>query len=315
MTAFTRFGANRRENPHGELSRSLANCAKSLVSCRGTGLERFVNIRTFMRLAIPVSLVLAVSMSGCLQASHSQDNADLADYRDDPNHPADPATGPASGPEGPADLAGSVHLDGFASTGTSAITLSDATATLRLNESKTITVTINGNGASGSATLALTNAPPGLTATFNPATVTVGASPVTTIMTVTSTTDMDPANSVAATLSANIAGATSTTTIGITVMPEVLIHIPKGVALTSNPTAFGAAAIPMKLIGAGTKITFVNEDGIEHRIHASGTNGLAHEPTNMGANGGTYTQTITAAGTLKFNCHIHAGMTGSLVVQ
>lgn len=268
-----------------------------------------------MRLAIPTSLFLAATLSGCLAASHSQDNADLADYRDDPTHPADPPAGPASPPSGPADLAGSVVIDGFVNTGTSAITLSETTATLRLNESKTVTVTVNGNGTTGSATLALANAPAGLTATFNPPTVTLGAAPVTSMMTVTASSDMDPANSVAAAVTASVGTDVNTTTFGVTVMPELLITIPKGVALTNNPTAFGAASIPAKLIGTGTKITFVNEDGIEHRIHANGTAGLAHEPNNMGANGGTYTQTINATGTIKFNCHIHGGMTGQLVVK
>jgi plastocyanin len=62
-------------------------------------------------------------------------------------------------------------------------------------------------------------------------------------------------------------------------------------------------------------------DSIQHRIHADGTGGLAHEPNNMAAApavgqvGGSYTQTLTATGTINFNCHIHAGMKGQIMVQ
>ena len=269
-------------------------------------------LRSGMRFAIPLSLFLASGLGGCLANSHSLDTADLAQINDDP---ADPPVGGPSPVEGPSDLAGSVQVDAFVTSGAAAITLSSPTATLRLNESKDVTVTVNGNSATGTAQLALVNAPPGLTATFTPATVTVGATPVTSVMHITATSDMDPANSVAATVSATIAGSASTTTFGVTVMPELLVTIPNGVATTNNPTAFGSATIPVKLIGTGTKITFVNEDGIQHRIHANGTGGIAHEPTNMSAKGGSYTQTINAAGDISFNCHIHPGMTGKLTVK
>jgi plastocyanin len=241
--------------------------------------------------------------------------ADLADPRDDPQHPAAPPIGEPTLPPPPPDLAATVVIDAFMTTGTATIALDSPTGTFRLNEKKDFTVTITPNGATGTASLALTGAPTGLSAVFDPPSVTLAAAPVTSKMTVTATSSMDPATSVAAAVTAMIGGMPSSTTFGVTVLPELVVYIQPGVALTNNTSAFGATSIPVKLIGAGTKITFINNDGLEHRIHSDGTGGLAHQPNNMGANGGTYEEMLTATGTINFNCHIHGGMKGQLVVQ
>lgn len=257
--------------------------------------------------------------TGCLQSyGTAGEPADMAQASgsDDPNHPAAPPIGDPSPPEAPADLAGSVAIDGFVSTGTASVTLDSATATLRLNEKKPITITINGNGASGTASFALLGAPAGVTATFNPATVTVGASPVTTVMTVSAASDMDPIANVAGMVQVTIGSAPNTTTFGMTVLPELVVVIPTGVDIANNnPLVFGAATIPVKLIGTGTKITFVNQDGIQHRIHSDGTGGLDHQPNNMAANGGTYVDTLTEVGAINFVCHIHGKMKGNIMVK
>jgi len=269
------------------------------------------------RLLISTCLLSAVALSAaCLPSAQVGSQPDLALPVDETGHVETPPVGDPSPPPPPADLAGSVQIDGFVSSGVATLSLSTTTATLRMNEKKDVTVTVNGNGETGSATLALASAPTGFTATFNPATVTLGASPVTVTMTVNASPNMDPATSVAASVTLTAGGATSTTTFGITVMPELVITIPAGVVTNAaNPTAFGAATIPVKLIGTGTKLTFVNADGIEHRIHADGTGGLDHEANNMAANGGTYTSTLTAKGPINFRCHIHGNMKGIINVQ
>ena len=267
----------------------------------------------FLSSILPAFALLAM---GCLPAYTGNAPGDLGMAPDaSGEHVETPPEGPASPPVVP-DLAGTVQVDMFVSSGTASMQLSDPTATLRLNEGKDVTINVSGNGATGTATLALKNAPAGFTATFNPPSVTLGATAIPVTMSVKAASDMDPASSVAAMVELTAGGAASTTTFGITVLPELLVVIPKGVATTANPTAFGAASIPAKLIGTGTKITFVNMDGIEHRIHADGTGGLAHEPNNMAANGGSYTgQVINAKGTIGFYCHIHPGMKGSLNIQ
>jgi plastocyanin len=258
----------------------------------------------------------AFLVGGCLPTYQTGDpgSGDMADpVTAQPNTPPE---GDPSPPPPPADLAGSVEIDAFVSSGMATMSLSEQTSALSLNMKKDITVTINGNGLTGSGTLALLNAPAGFTATFNPATVTLAGAPVSVTMTVNASSNMDPATSVAAMVQLTVGPQVSTTTYGITVMPELMVYIPAGVVTNAkNTTAFGPASIPVKLIGTGTKVTFVNQDGIQHRIHADGTGGLAHEPNNMAANGGTYTQTLNAKGTINFNCHIHTNMRGQLVVQ
>ena len=239
------------------------------------------------------------------------------DMADIPNDPADPPVGPPSGPE-VSDLAGSVVIDAFTSAGAATLALSANTSTLRLNETKKVMVTITSNGETGTATLSLAKAPAGVKATFTPATVTLGATPTTVAMTVTAASDMTPATSVAAEVQLSVGSATSTTTYGLTVTDELLLQIPNGVNFAAaNPTAFGATSVPVKVKSGITKITFVNGDGIEHRIHADGTDSLAHEPNNMAASGGAYTQTLTneVKGAVNFHCHIHPNMMGQIMVQ
>jgi plastocyanin len=261
-----------------------------------------------------IALFGAAQLAGCLQNAASggtQASPDLAD--DDPgeNGPADPVTSPP-------DLADTVKIDAFMTSGSMDIKPSANTATLRLNETQTFMITISNPSASsgGTATLALADAPAGFTATFNPATVTVGSTPVTTAMTVTAASTMDAATSVAASIQATVNGVMSSVTFGVSVLPELLVSIPVGVATKANTTAFGAASISVKNLAAGVKVTFINNDIINHEIHASGTGGIAHEGGPLDANGGTYDQTITAGftGAINFRCHIHSGMTGQIMV-
>ena len=261
------------------------------------------------------SVLAAGLLGGCLPKYNGiTATEDMADI---PNDPADPPVGPASGPE-VSDLAGSVVIDAFTSAGAATIALSAQASTLRLNETKKVMITVTSNGETGTATLALAKAPAGVTATFTPATVTLGATPTTVTMAVKAASDMVPASSVAAEVQLTVGSASSTTTYGLTVTDELLLQIPNGVNFaTANTTAFGAATTPVKVKSGITKITFVNGDGIEHRIHADGTDSLAHEPNNMAASGGAYTQTLTneVKGAVNFHCHIHPNMMGQIMVE
>jgi plastocyanin len=262
----------------------------------------------------------SVLLTGCLTAAQSG-QSDLGS-----NSNPDGDDGPPDKPV-TTDLSNTVKVDAFMSTGTTSIKLSADTATFRLNETQTFTITVSTTGAGGTATLALADSPTGLTATFNPATVVVSSTPVTATMTVTAASNMDSAASVATSVQATINGEISSTTFGLTVLPELLISIAEGVATTNNGTAFGAAVIPVKAVAAGVKVVFQNNDIINHEIHADGTGGIPHEGGPLDANGGVYDTnpgsnpavplTITPGftGPINFRCHIHGGMTGQIMVQ
>jgi plastocyanin len=192
------------------------------------------------------------------------------------------------------------------------------TGTLRLNETKDFTVTVTATGGlTGSASLTVTNLPAGVTGKLNPASVTLGASPVSATLTLTAAPDMTSAASMPIKVSVAAGSVTADGTLGLAVPAELLVTIPKGVnTSTMNLTAFGAASFPMVYVAAGTKVTFLNNDTIAHRVHADGTDGFNHEANNL-APGATYTETLTgnATTTIPFRCHIHPNMVGQIVLK
>jgi len=109
--------------------------------------------------------------------------------------------------------------------------------------------------------------------------------------------------------------------LGVTIPAELLIGIAKGVAIGTaaapNATAFGQSAVMNVKYTPGLKITFINNDTINHEIHAQGTMntaGIAHETGPLMANvGNAYTSTIKGPMLIKagdWRCHIHANMLG-----
>jgi hypothetical protein len=215
-----------------------------------------------------------------------------------------------------------VLVDG-GSTGTLSITLDKTTSSLRLNETMVINVTVTPNGQTGSAALSLANAPTGVTATFVPATVTLGSAPVTSVMTVTAASDMTPIANVAAAVTATVGASASTTTYGVTVIPKLVIHIPNNTGVNANNHAVAGFPknIAVKLPASNMlPVDFYNDDSVEHEIHADGNSlGMSHEPGALTANGGNlivngtdtglnyYETNITKTGTAKVYCHLHGG--------
>ena len=65
------------------------------------------------------------------------------------------------------------------------------------------------------------------------------------------------------------------THLALSIQAELLVSIPKGVDIGSNAnpnlTAFGAQTINTLFVAPGTKVTFVNDDAINHEIHSDGT--------------------------------------------
>jgi plastocyanin len=73
--------------------------------------------------------------------------------------------------------------------------------------------------------------------------------------------------------------------------------------------AFHPASIQAKV---GDKITFTNQDTTEHT--ATATSGATFDSGALGK-GKSFTFTATKAGTIKFVCSFHPGMTGTITVS
>lgn len=71
-----------------------------------------------------------------------------------------------------------------------------------------------------------------------------------------------------------------------------------------------------KTIAVGTKITWTNKDNATHSV-VSGTPGNPDGIFNSGdlGSGGTFSYTFNTAGSFKYYCTHHSGMTGTIVVQ
>ncbi|HEX6834966.1 MAG TPA: hypothetical protein VF334_00260, partial [Polyangia bacterium] len=201
--------------------------------------------------------------------------------------------------------------------------LDKATDSIRLNETKSYTLTLTpANGLTGGVTLALDNPPAGVSAVFTPATVNItDASPVTVKVDLTVAPGATATTSAMVAVKATSGSITSSASLGLTVPSELLIQINKGVAIgtaaSPNMTAFGQSATMNVKYVTGLKVTFINNDTINHEVHAgasANTYGIAHEGGPLMANGGnSYTQTINGPGLIKggdWRCHIHPNMAG-----
>jgi plastocyanin len=193
------------------------------------------------------------------------------------------------------------------------ITLDAISAAMVLGERKDFLVTVTSENAfAGPVALTTTALPVGWTATFDPATVTVPANGlITSKLTLAIATD---ATAAAAEWSVQGAGSAGNKTIAVDVevKPELVIRIPAG-ALNNAAMSFGGS-VKTRRFGTGTKVTWINGDNIDHRIHGNGTGGLNHQANNL-VPGASYSVTMTAIGTFNYNCHIHGAMTGQLVIE
>lgn len=226
----------------------------------------------------------------------------------DNSTPIDPVTPePAPEPGPPAEV------------GTLSLMVASTSESLKLNDAKTIDVSvIPGGGFEGGVTYAVEGLPAGVTAAFDPPSGMVSA--MTTVkLTLKTASDAMPANGTALTIKATSGEISATQPLTLDVEPELLIRIAKGVPIGTganpNRTAFGGVEeLPTIYVAPGTKVTWINEDGINHQIHSNGTLGIQHQGGPITANGGAYTDTLTGAGTLEYRCHIHPNMRGKLVV-
>jgi plastocyanin len=210
-----------------------------------------------------------------------------------------------------------------AMTGTLAAKLDKATDNIRLNETKSYMLTLTpAGGLTGGVTLSLDAPPAGVTAVFTPAAVNItDATAVTVKVDVTVASDGTPTTSAALSIKAVSGSISASASLGVTVPAELVIQVAKGVAIgtaaSPNATAFGMSGTMNVKYVTGLKITFINNDGINHEMHMQGsanTAGIAHESGPLMANAANvYTSTILGPGLIKagdWRCHIHSNMLG-----
>jgi len=287
-----------------------------------------------------VALFAAASLAGCLGAYAPSGGSDPTSSSSGGTNSSGGSGGMQNGATGGGDSSGgggntgggssggggsgsSVDMAGPPSpTGTISLSLSTMTQTIRLNESKTIDLMVMpAGGFDGMVQLMLDNPPVGLTATFSPpALMMSGTSPGMVQVTFKVPSDFQPQSGMPVTIKAASGTITASAPLTLDVPAELLVAIPNGVDIGTsaqpNLQAFGADSIPTIFVAPGTKITFVNNDAINHEIHSDGTLGINHEGGPLMANGAnTYTQTFNGSGTFNFRCHIHPNMKGQIVVK
>ena len=82
-----------------------------------------------------------------------------------------------------------------------------------------------------------------------------------------------------------------------------------GVTIKMQNIAFDPKAVTVKV---GQKVTWTNDDSTDHNVTAD--SGADFKSDNFGKDG-TFEFTPDKAGTIKYECTIHPGMTATLTVQ
>jgi plastocyanin len=82
-----------------------------------------------------------------------------------------------------------------------------------------------------------------------------------------------------------------------------------GVTIKMQNIAFAPKAVAVKV---GQKVTWTNEDSVDHNVTSQ--SGETIKSDNFGK-GGTFSFTPKKAGTIKYVCTIHPGMTATLTVS
>jgi plastocyanin len=82
-----------------------------------------------------------------------------------------------------------------------------------------------------------------------------------------------------------------------------------GVTIKMQNIAFAPKAVTVKV---GQKVTWTNEDSVDHNVTSQ--SGETIKSDNFGK-GGTFSFTPKKAGTIKYVCTIHPGMTATLTVS
>jgi plastocyanin len=92
---------------------------------------------------------------------------------------------------------------------------------------------------------------------------------------------------------------------------------------SSKPASSGGGAVTVSMkdiqfapkdvtVKKGQTITWRNDDTVDHNVTA--TSGASFKSDNFG-NGGSFKFKAAKAGTIKYECTIHPGMTGTITVR
>ncbi len=68
-----------------------------------------------------------------------------------------------------------------------------------------------------------------------------------------------------------------------------------------------------RTVSKGTTVQWVNQDGVTHTV--TWISGPSASFNQSVASGGNFSVKFDTAGTIQYHCTIHAGMTGTIVVQ
>lgn len=250
------------------------------------------------------------------QEQHDDGDTEGADENDPGNPNADETP---DAPATPGTAAGSL-----------AVALSNATPAVDLGKSIDIDVTVQPKeGFTGSVALSATGLPAGATATFVPATVTIGASAVSaklTILAPITTVPSAPNASSAIVVTAKSGNVTATANANFRVNPRATLTIPMNIDALRAAAAgtvyrnewgaeFGQTQVPLSTqVGNGIVFTVFNADSKPHIIH--GANGFAHGDTANPiqpsafemANGAPRTRTLNVGANV--NGYPHEGANG-----
>lgn len=169
---------------------------------------------------------------------------------------------------------------------TFSIAVDNVTPQVNLGDAVELVMTLTPmSGATGQATLTVSGLPAGVTATFMPATVTIGAAPVTAKVSLKADFTAAPtANGTPVVVNAVSSAGTATANANFKVNNAVTLTIPvnidalnmAGKQTAAYGSAFtGAAAAPT--FRAGAAVTVYNADSAPHIIH--GQSGFAHGDT------------------------------------
>lgn len=92
-------------------------------------------------------------------------------------------------------------------------------------------------------------------------------------------------------------------------------------ATTGGESSSGTVEVAMENIAynpetvtvkVGQKITWTNEDGVQHDVESTSGEQIDSE---LFGEGGTFSFTPTKAGTIEYVCTVHPGMDGTIVVE
>jgi hypothetical protein len=299
-----------------------------------SGLHKLNPMRNALLLVIAGLATVSLVACGDASSSTNQRSRGPSDIPAAGSDQTDDVTG-TGGPSDPANPNADTPPPAPTTTGKAAgnlaVALSSATPSADLGGSFDETVTVTPSaGLTGSAALTVTGLPEGATAVFTPASVTLGAAPITAKMTITVplTTAPSATGAVSAVVvSATVGTVVATANANFKVNPKLNMTIPvnadalraaggtKYVDGWAGPDLGTAPAALQTQLDNGISVVVVNKDSVAHIVH--GNAGFIHgDTTTPVPPGGTDPKVRTlkpadANTPLKTSGYLHDGANGT----